>query len=55
MSYFITRSGKKTQDVREGKTSNSEIEVQVEIPKAPKANPPVSIPASIFNDEIPPT
>jgi hypothetical protein len=54
-SYFVTRSGKKTQDVREGETSNSEIEVPVEIPKTPKENPPVSILASIFNNEIPPT
>jgi hypothetical protein len=31
-SYFVTRSGKKTQIIMENGTSNSEVEVQVEPP-----------------------
>jgi hypothetical protein len=51
-SYFVTRSGKKTQNIMENGTSNSEVEIQVESPQIIKDTPPVSIPAPIPNKEV---
>jgi hypothetical protein len=53
MSYLVTRSGKKTQNIMENGTSNSEVEIQVEPPRIIKDNPSVSIPAPIPNMEVP--
>jgi hypothetical protein len=52
-SYFVTRSGKKTQNIIENGTSNSEVEIQVELPQTIKDNPPISIPGPIPSMEVP--
>jgi hypothetical protein len=52
-SYFVTRSSKKTQNIIENGTSNSEVEIQVEPPQIIKDNPSVSIPTPIPNMEVP--
>jgi hypothetical protein len=52
-SYFVTCSGKKTQNIMEIGTSNSEVEIQVESPQIIKDNPSVSIPGPIPSMEVP--
>ena len=53
MSYFVTCSGKKTQNIMENGTSNSEEELQVEPTQIVKNNPSVSIPIPIHSIEVP--
>jgi hypothetical protein len=55
MSYFVTRFGKKAQNIMENETSNLEVEIQVEPPRITKDNLPVFILALIVNMESPVT